>query len=59
VRNIYFEGDINKLLKLISNKSKKKNEIESLLLKFKRFKISPNDPLNVIIKDAEKYLQKI
>jgi len=59
VRNYYFESDINKLLKLISEKSKRKNEIEFLTKKFKRFKISSNDPLSVIIKDAEKYLKKI
>lgn len=57
VRNYYFESDINKLLKLISDKSKKKGDIEKLVAKFKRFKITPNDPLSVIIKDAEKYLQ--
>lgn len=59
VRNIYFEGDINRILHLVTSKSKKVSEIKSLIEKFKRFKLTPNDPLAVIIKDAEKYVEKI
>jgi predicted ATP-dependent endonuclease of OLD family len=58
VRNFYFESDINRLLDLISNKSKSKNEIQKLITKFRKFKIHSNDPLSVIIKDAENYLKK-
>lgn len=59
VRNIYFENDIDKLLMLISKKSKNKKEINNLLKKFKRFNITSGDPLSIIINDAEKYLKKI
>lgn len=57
-RNYYFESDINRLLKLISTKSRKKSEITELISRFKRFKIQANDPLALIIKDAEKYIEK-
>lgn len=59
VRNIYFESDIDKLLLLVSSRSKNKEEIIKILNKFKRFNTTQGDPLNVIINDAEKYLNKI
>ena len=59
VRNHYFESDINRLLYLMSSKSKKKSEIEELIKKFMQFKMTANDPLNIVIKDAEKYIEKL
>lgn len=58
VRNHYFESDVNRLLFLLSSKSDKKKEIRTLVNKFSKFKIAPNDPLSVVINDAEKYLSK-
>lgn len=58
VRNHYFESDVNKLLYLLYSKSKKRDEIQYLIDKFTKFKIAPNDPLSVLINDAEKYLEK-
>lgn len=58
VRNHYFEYDLRKMLSLISDRSDKKEEIEKYIEKFKQFNLVEGDPLNLIIKEAEKYVKE-
>ncbi|MCB9236228.1 MAG: AAA family ATPase [Bacteroidia bacterium] len=59
VRNHYFEMDIRNLLSLIAEKSDDKEKIEDLLKSITRFQIHEDDPLNLVIQQAEKYLKNI
>jgi len=55
-RNHYFEVDLNKLLKLISERSNRLEDIILLTNKFKQFKLNDDDPLSLLIRDAESYV---
>jgi predicted ATPase len=56
VRNHYFEMDLRKLIKLISEKSNDIDSIEKLVKKLKNLSIDDSDPLNEVINEAERYL---
>jgi len=56
-RNHYFEYDIKELINLISKKSKNFTLVKKHIDRFKEFNFKKSDPLNLIIKDAEKYLK--
>lgn len=55
-RNSFFEYDLTKMITLLNRNSKDLNEINRLLEKFSVLKLSDNDPLNIIIEKAKKYL---
>ncbi len=55
-RNHYFEYDIKELINLISKKSKNIKQIKKHIERFKEYDLKKSDPLNLIIKDAEKYI---
>ena len=55
-RNSYFEYDLTKMVTMLNNSSKDYNEIERLVNKFIKIKLSENDPLNIIIEKAKKYI---
>ncbi|HEY5125600.1 MAG TPA: ATP-binding protein [Ignavibacteria bacterium] len=57
-RNYYFEYDISKMISLITNNSKNYKEIISIITKLKKYVFSPEDPLQELIAQAEKYIQK-
>ncbi|MDP2176488.1 MAG: AAA family ATPase [Bacteroidota bacterium] len=57
--NPFLEADLTELLGLISINSKEKNKIEDLISKFKKLPTRKNDPLQDIIKEANKYLTTI
>lgn len=59
VRNHYFENDVRTLLELISENSKNKSRIQSLIRKLEEFKLPPGDPLKGILNDAHNYLESI
>lgn len=56
VRNHFFEMDLRNLLKLLSDKSKDKTLIQKYLSKFVSLELVENDPLELIIDQAKKYL---
>ena len=58
VRNHYFENDLRRMLSLISNRSENLDQIQMYIKKFKQFKYTSGDPLNLIIKEAEIYVKK-
>lgn len=55
-RNYYFEMNLREILELIGNKSDNYLRIKSLLEPIKKVVLDENDPLNLIIKDVERYL---
>lgn len=55
-RNSYFEYDLTKMVTMLNNSSKNYNEIERLVNKFIKIKLSESDPLNIIIEKAKKYI---
>ena len=59
VRNHFIEADLTDLLGLISENSKEKKQIQKLLDTIKSINISPNDPLNAVIEEANAYLKTI
>lgn len=56
VRNYYFEMDLRQLIDLVKDKSQNLQQIISLIDKLKQHTIDKNDPLNIILKEAERYL---
>jgi predicted ATP-dependent endonuclease of OLD family len=59
VRNHFIEADLTDLLGLISENSKDRNRIQKLLSSIQSLSISTNDPLNVVIEEANSYLKTI
>lgn len=55
-RNHYFEYDVKELINLISKKSKNYKRIKGHIERFKEYDLKKSDPLNIVIRDAEKYL---
>ena len=55
-RNSFFEYDLTKMVTLINRNSNDFVEINRLVKKFSTLKLSENDPLNIIIEKATKYL---
>ena len=58
VSNHYFEMDLRNLARLISEKSKDFQTIQSYITKFETFEILPEDPLNILLKQAKGYLKE-
>jgi predicted ATPase len=58
VRNHYFDMDLRKLIHLLSIESRQYGKIEAYIRKFERFELTPSDPLNVILKQAKKYISQ-
>jgi predicted ATP-binding protein involved in virulence len=56
-RNSYFEFDLTKLIKLINDNSNDYIEIKRIINKFSSLVISDEDPLNIILEKANKYIQ--
>ncbi|GAB3309442.1 AAA family ATPase [Hymenobacter humi] len=56
-RNLSFELDVKELLRLVRAESKDYDAMRTLVNKFRKFQLSTADPLLVLIKDVEKYLQ--
>ncbi|HAL83152.1 MAG TPA: hypothetical protein DCO83_13750 [Mucilaginibacter sp.] len=59
VRNYFLEADLTDLLGLIGNNSQNRQLIESKLSAIKNLNISPNDPLNAVIDEAEVYINAL
>lgn len=57
-RNSFFEYDLTKMITMLNRNSNDYQEIKRLLNKFSVIKLSDNDPLNIIIEKANKYLTK-
>lgn len=57
--NYYLEADLTKLLGMIANNSKKKNEIEPIIEKLDKLPKRENDPLQEILIEAKQYLISI
>lgn len=55
-RNYYFEMDMRKLADLVKNKTRNLEELTGLIYKLKKYVFDEYDPINIIIKDAERYL---
>lgn len=58
VRNYYFEQNIRELLLLISSKSDDFNKIGNLVEKLDSFTLNKEDPLNIVLNRAKRYLDK-
>ena len=56
-RNYYFEKDLSDLLSLISTKSNEINKIIKLYRKLKHYSLDPNDPLNILLSECERYME--
>jgi predicted ATP-binding protein involved in virulence len=57
-RNFYLETELRELLHKIAIKSDDKNRMKSILNSIKLLTLNDEDPLNLIIKKAEEYLNK-
>ncbi len=57
-RNSYLEEELRDLLHKIANKSTDTNRMKEILYTLKKLKLSESDPMNLIIKKAEEYLNK-
>lgn len=57
-RNYYLEMDLRKLLKMISEKSDNFLEIKKIIHKLQKLKLQPDDPLNIIIQKAQRYVEE-
>lgn len=58
VSNHYFEMDLRKLVRLISEGSQEYDLIRSYVNKFELFERVPADPLNIVINQAKGYLEE-
>ncbi|NHH94774.1 hypothetical protein GOICGAJE_03325 [Bacillus sp. MB95] len=59
VRNYYFEMDLRDLINLVRDKSENVEKIKSLIQKLKRYALDKNDPVHIVIYDAERYLENV
>jgi len=60
VRNHYFEMELRHLLDIISTKKSNKSNIDKVehyITRLRRFKVHDDDPLNMIIKEAERFIK--
>lgn len=55
-RNHYLEMDLRKMLGLVAEKSKDKNQISEILKRVKEVQLNENDPLRLIVNQVEEYL---
>ncbi len=55
-RNHYFEMDLRELSSSISKETPDTDKIRFLINKLRKYSIDKNDPLNIILVDAERYL---
>ncbi|MCH8261506.1 MAG: ATP-binding protein [Proteobacteria bacterium] len=58
-RNFNLEMDVRSLLKLTSENSKNKSRISELIQKLDRFEAKADDPLSMILADANKYIRTL
>jgi predicted ATPase len=58
-RNYYFEMDLRKLVNMITHKSRDLEQLEMLINKLKQFSFDDLDPINLIIEEAERYLENV
>jgi predicted ATP-binding protein involved in virulence len=56
-RNYFFEIELRELLHLISNKSQNKERITTLVQNLRKVELDKNDPLTLILIQADEYLQ--
>lgn len=56
VRNFYFENDIRAILSMISHQSDNIDEMKEILNRLKRFDLTQDDPLKVVINRTEEYI---
>ena len=56
-RNYFFEIELRELLHLISNKSQDKARITTLIQNLRKVELDKNDPLTLILTQADEYLQ--
>ena len=57
-RNSFFEYDLTKLIRLINDSSNDFIEIKRLIDKFLVLKLSVEDPLNIVLEKANKYIEE-
>jgi hypothetical protein len=58
-RNFYFEMDLRNVINIIKEKSQDTVTLSKLIDKLKKYTFDINDPLNLILQDAERYLQNV
>lgn len=57
-RNYYFELDLRELVEIIKNNNMQKiNRLDELIKKLKKYIYDSNDPLKLIIEDAERFVE--
>lgn len=56
-RNYFFEIELRELLHLISNKSQDKGRIETLVQNLRKVELDKNDPLTLILTQADEYFK--
>lgn len=57
-RNYYFEMDLREVTYIINNKEKNKiKELKNLIYKLKKYIYDKNDPLRLIIENAERFIE--
>lgn len=57
-RNHYLEMDLRKMLGLVAEQSADKSGIAEILERVRKVQLDENDPLKLIVNQAEKYLEK-
>lgn len=56
-RNYYFEMDLRKLTKMIKDKSIDLESMSDLIKKLSKYSYDTHDPLNLILREAERYIE--
>lgn len=58
-RNSFFEYDLSKLISMINHGSKEKTKLTDLIKKFESITYSNEDPINIILEKARKYIRSL
>lgn len=58
-RNYYLEVDLRELLYLISNQSNEKERLNQLYQRINKVRLSEEDPLNLILKKSNEYIESL
>jgi predicted ATPase len=58
-RNFYFEMDLRNLVNMVKDKSTDTLTLVTLINKIKKYTFDKNDPLHLILLDAERYLENV
>ena len=57
IRNYYFEMDLRELIQLIGGENKNLEKVRALYIKLSSYVFDDNDPLKLILQQAEEYLR--